>query len=521
VSDPFALQRRINRKIVKDQPTIDDGMRFIHGQLAGTSKSSPWDSIKGIDWTSALHRFVEWLDALATREPPTPPVSLLWVEVPSDLNPATSSVLGFPKFMRELSEFGVPSQEACWPSSAALSVDGACSPESFPLDDLEAVLVAVGWRQPIASPSESDRLAPKVYALSHAYTSLLVLNALPLSRVPRLADTDVGLAVTIGWHDGDVEPLALLRNGAWERFPLPSAYGRRRLDANTPQLATRNLLLGRYIDASAVRQRLREGADVRAVDEHGLSVLHVFGAADLDIFKTLLDAGADPCVVTPHGISVLDHVFNDGRATAAHVRLLLDRGAAFAKSGDGWRAPLHALADSHLYCSSRFTEVRDLLELILGLGYNINAIDEHGQSPLWVALVAHANELTEFIAFQHEQGYIGGVWDYELDKVAALLLDRGADPNARLNASSSPLIPPNATPLMVRRYDDARLVKALLKAGADPTLKSDEGRTALDYAREEAQADPGDLFGVDPTRAATVANILERAMRAHARSKRT
>jgi hypothetical protein len=45
---------------------------------------------------------------------------------------------------------------------------------------------------------------------------------------------------------------------------------------------------------------------------------------------------------------------------------------------------------------------------------------------------------------------------------------------------------------MVRRYQSTKLVKALLDAGADPTIRSAEGKTALDYARLSARK--GDIL---------------------------
>ncbi len=63
------------------------------------------------------------------------------------------------------------------------------------------------------------------------------------------------------------------------------------------------------------------------------------------------------------------------------------------------------------------------------------------------------------------------------------MLERGADPNERSVVEGHPLIPPAATPLMVGRFDDTRLVKALLRSGADPLALDTQGRTALDHVR--------------------------------------
>lgn len=106
-----------------------------------------------------------------------------------------------------------------------------------------------------------------------------------------------------------------------------------------------------------------------------------------------------------------------------------------------------------------------------------------------------------------EFGRIVGTWDYQYDTHASILLELGANPNARYAPGHSSLVPANATPLMVQRYDDDKLVKALLKHGADPTLKSAEGKTALDYARRaQKRKDRLANVGVD-----AVVKQLERA----------
>jgi ankyrin repeat protein len=58
------------------------------------------------------------------------------------------------------------------------------------------------------------------------------------------------------------------------------------------------------------------------------------------------------------------------------------------------------------------------------------------------------------------------------------LLEAGAEVNARDELAW--------TPLMIAAYSsrNPEVIKALLDAGAATELKSDEGKTALDYARE-------------------------------------
>jgi ankyrin repeat protein len=60
---------------------------------------------------------------------------------------------------------------------------------------------------------------------------------------------------------------------------------------------------------------------------------------------------------------------------------------------------------------------------------------------------------------------------------AALLLERGADPNARQQVGYTPL-------MGAASAGHEGLVRMLLAAGADPRLTNDEGKTAADIARE-------------------------------------
>jgi ankyrin repeat protein len=62
-------------------------------------------------------------------------------------------------------------------------------------------------------------------------------------------------------------------------------------------------------------------------------------------------------------------------------------------------------------------------------------------------------------------------------EVVALLLERGADPNARQQVGYTPLMGAASA----GRTD---MVQALIAAGADPSLVNDEGKTAADIAAE-------------------------------------
>jgi len=68
----------------------------------------------------------------------------------------------------------------------------------------------------------------------------------------------------------------------------------------------------------------------------------------------------------------------------------------------------------------------------------------------------------------------------EID-IVRMLLDRGADPNARQQVGYTPL-------MECARGGRDDMVSLLLAHGADPTLRTDDGKSASDLARENGHA---------------------------------
>jgi len=67
------------------------------------------------------------------------------------------------------------------------------------------------------------------------------------------------------------------------------------------------------------------------------------------------------------------------------------------------------------------------------------------------------------------------------EETAALLVERGANPNARHEGGFTPLH-------AAAQHGDEPVVALLLAHGADPTIAADDGRTAADFAREGGHA---------------------------------
>lgn len=105
------------------------------------------------------------------------------------------------------------------------------------------------------------------------------------------------------------------------------------------------------------------------------------------------------------------------------------------------------------------TRRRDLtwLNFLVGHGANVNQGDDHGVTPLQLA--------------------VGLGWD----DGAVFLVEHGASTDVSNDAGETPLI------TAVHQHD-RNLIKALLQAGADPNRTDNSGRSARDYAKQESDS---------------------------------
>ncbi len=512
---------------------------------------------RGVPWERALERWVAWMDGLVRKSPP-PALGLLWFETPSELNPAMTSVSGWTELGPASDSYGIE-EERVWP----IDKKGFTLPQGLHLvPEIDLAWKRMGLRDDADGAAHEDQLLAAVYALAYSCTLLLVINGLPRTRLATGLGAGSSIGVTMGWASGDFEAVGGFGGGKWsamprvrppksthhdgpptekERFNVRKYFARGgNPHWRDPKTGENMLAYASMGDVADVQACIKAGVDVNAKDADGQptlfryrfneikpiralldagadatatwrghNILHYCGAASIPILELLVRSGANPRGLNHDGASVLDGVICDGRCTTRHLKFYEARGARVRKC-----LPLHRTAEKN--CLSNRLEITRMLRYWLSRGFTIEKVDGKGRTPLWTALHEHAAELGEHVEWCGRNTYIGGTWDYEHDDTAVTLLGLGANPNQRLKKSTHPLIPDNATPLMVRRYDDDRLVRALLKHGADPHARCAKGKTALDYARQAARTPekPG------CTAAVKVAALLERAMKAHRPTKR-
>jgi ankyrin repeat protein len=278
--------------------------------------------------------------------------------------------------------------------------------------------------------------------------------------------------------------------------------------------------------ASMIRKLLDAGADPNAVLPEGETVLMTAARTGRpDALRLLLDRGADV-----HGRerwfgeTALIWAAVENHADA--VRLLIDRGAevdgrsatlSFERRRSGqsilplgsWTPLMYAARENAL----------DAGRALVDAGAALDLVDPDGATALVIAII---NAHYEFAALLLESGADPNVVDHEagmgplyaavdmhrlavghgrpnpkpaglLDAVdiVRMLLDRKADPNARLKAPTfqrhhtfgDASLGAGATPFMrAAKSGDVEVMTLLLAAGADPALTMPNGSTALMYA---------------------------------------
>ncbi|KAK6504786.1 hypothetical protein TWF481_006725 [Arthrobotrys musiformis] len=266
------------------------------------------------------------------------------------------------------------------------------------------------------------------------------------------------------------------------------------------------------LDRSLVEILLDRGADISARNNKGETVLHrVFRHRDRNypqLLSMLIPKAADLINVandanqTPLHLAV-GHVYYDYSDSAGKaIEILLSAGADPHLPGEEGETIIHMLAKG-VWIIAQDCELksnkRDIFELIVGLGVDVNARDHLGETPLFKFFRSSIVKLSEL---QPTPGCFtnrprGGLKTGVDESIVLEMFDRaGMDWKAVNNAGETLLHIVASKPEFL--YWPGRAVnrfKFLLSKGVDVTAEDEKHRTALDIAASVDAKDLLDLFG--------------------------
>ena len=305
-------------------------------------------------------------------------------------------------------------------------------------------------------------------------------------------------------------------------------------------------------DLSMVERLLGAGADARAANRYGVTPLYLACTnGDARIIERLMAAGADPNTALPEGETALMTAARTG--DAASVRVLLSHGAD-VNAREGWKgqtALMWAAAENNAEVIRVLVEAgADIdattsegaftpfmfavrgghvaaAEALLDAGVDVDATLPDGMSALVLAVYNAHYELAGFLldrgadpnasrqgwtalhqiawSRRPNQGFnmpgavaTGGLNSLDL---ARKLVARGAKVNARQTAepkdgNRNMLNRIGSTPfLQAAKTADVPLMRVLLELGADPSIPTEEGTTALMVAAGVGIWAPGESPG--------------------------
>lgn len=309
-----------------------------------------------------------------------------------------------------------------------------------------------GWRR---MPGEELRIEALAFLLDH--------GANPNAPDPR-GWTPLVLA---GQRDLKAAEILLVeagaKVGAEEAVAIGDLKALRRLLERDPNLAHRRftdadltlLLLAVMEDElEMVSLLLEAGADPNQQDLNANGALHsaVLGDGSEELIRLLLDAGADPNL--PDGVGQSPLHLASAKARPTIVSLLLDAGADVGQLDRRGGNALH-----HVGSYERGSLAGEVIRILLDNGADVSAVDLSEQSPL-VGIVPWVTN--------SEQSPLVDILR-RLPSLAPMLLEAGADPNARDQLGRT----------LLSQVRDVELARTLIEYGADVSVQGVGGATLL------------------------------------------
>jgi len=286
--------------------------------------------------------------------------------------------------------------------------------------------------------------------------------------------------------------------------------------------------------AQQVEAAIAQGADVKALNADNESPLHVAAQYNRDpaVIAILVKAGADPNARDVNGSTPLSLALERADKSSDAARALLQAGAAVNTMDNTGRTPL-ILALRNKYPPEAITAIvnagadvkvtsrdaplvsalanrypTEVIVALLHAGAAVNDPNPDGTTPLMAALIT--NEPPDVVMALLRAGAGAGARTQDgltslmlaaannhNPDVISMLVDAGGDVNARDPNGMTPLMYAVTWGAMSNQAPEvivALLIVTFLNAGADAKIRDRTGRTAFDYAKDNAKLVDTDAY---------------------------